>query len=103
MNLVYIVLKSFFPTHKGEEIQKIYLELLKKYPPDESVAETLVRGAGRPTEKGSEGMSIWKLKEGQFDVMAKRIMSAMAMFSKVEGFRWSVELWATAEEQMAIG
>ncbi len=101
--MVYLVLKSFYPTHKAEEIQKIYMELLKKYPPDKSVAETLVRGAGRPTEKGLEGMSIWKLKEGKFDVLAKRIMSAMAMFNNVEGFGWTVEIWATAEESMAIG
>lgn len=72
------------------------------YPPDESVAETLVRGAGRPTEKGFEGMSIWKLKEGQFDKMAKCIMSAMAMFNNVEGFGWKVEIWATFEESAAI-
>ncbi|MFX1411530.1 MAG: hypothetical protein ACFFA6_14355 [Promethearchaeota archaeon] len=101
--MVYVVLKSFYPTNKAEEILKIFMELVKKYPPDESIAETLVRGAGKPTEKGYESMSIYKLKEGQFDKLAKRIMSAMAMFNNVEGFGWTVELWSTFEESSAIG
>ncbi|MFX1470424.1 MAG: hypothetical protein ACFFB8_17410 [Promethearchaeota archaeon] len=101
--MVYVVLKSFYPTHKAEEILKIFMELVKKYPPDESIAETLIRGAGRATEKGLEGMSIWKLKEGQFDKMANRIMSAMSMFNNVEGFGWRVEIWSTFEESSAIG
>ena len=101
--MVYVVLKSFYPTHKAEEIMKIFMELVKKYPSDESVAETLIRGAGRPTEKGYEGMSIWKVKEGQFDKLAKRIMSAMSMFNNVEGFGWAVDVWATFEESAATG
>ena len=98
--MVYVVLKSYYPTNKVEEVLKIFMELVKKYPPDDSIAETLIRGAGKPTENGAEGMSIWKLKEGKFDLMAKRIMSAMAMFNNVEGFGWTVELWSTAEESM---
>ena len=101
--MVYVVLKSFYPTHKGEEIGKIYMEMLKKYPPDESVAESLVRSAGRPSEKGSEAMSIYKVKEGQFDKLAKNIMGAMSMYNNIEGFGWTVELWATQEEIMAVG
>jgi len=100
--MVYIVLKSFYPTTQTEEITKIYMELLKKYPPDDSIAETLIRGAGRATEKGYEGMSIWKLKEGQFDKMAKRIMGAMSMFNNIEGFGWSVEVWSTFEESSVM-
>ena len=101
--MVYVVLKTFYPTHKVEEVGKIYMELLKKYPPDESIAEYVVRGAARPTEKGLEGMTIWKLKEGQFDKFTKHMMSAMAMFNNVEGFGWTVDLWATAGETAAIG
>ena len=100
--MVYVVLKTFYPTHKAEEIQKIYMEALKKYPPDTSIAEYAVQAAGRATEKGLENMSIWKLKEGKFDEMAKRIMGVMAMFHNVEGFGYSVEIWSTLEESLAI-
>ena len=101
--MVYVVLKIYYPTHKTEEVSKIYMDLLRKYPPDESIAEYVVRGASRSTEKGPEGMSIWKLKEGQFDRFKKRIMTTMAMFQNVEGFGYTIDLWATAEEAAAIG
>ena len=101
--MVFVVLRSFYPTNKAEEVLKIFMELVKKYPPDESIAEYVIRGAGRPTEKGYEGMSIWKVKEGQFDKLAKRIMSAMSMFNNVEGFGWTVDVWATFEESASVG
>ena len=103
MNVVYIVLKSFYPTNKVEEVQKIYMELVKKYPPDDSIAETLIRGAGKASEKGYEGMSIWKVKEGKFDPMVIRIMKAMSMFNNIEEFGWSVDVWATPEETLKAG
>lgn len=101
--MVYVVLKSFYPANKADDVGKIYMEVAKKYPPDESVAETVVGGAGRSSEKGYEGMSIFKLKEGQFDKLAKNIMGAMSMYNNIEGFGWTVELWATPEEIMAVG
>ena len=101
--MVYVVLKTFYPTHKTEEVGKIYMELLKKYPPDKSIAEYVVQGASRPTKKGPEGMTIFKLKEGQFDKFKKRIISVMAMFNNVEGFGYTIDLWATAEEAAAVG
>ena len=99
--MVYVVLRSFYPTNKAEEVLKIFMELVKKYPPDDSIGETLVRGAGRATETGYESMSIYKLKEGQFDNMVKRILGAMSMFNNVESFGWKVEIWATFEEAAA--
>ncbi|MFX0043439.1 MAG: hypothetical protein ACFE8L_11045 [Candidatus Hodarchaeota archaeon] len=100
--MVYVVLKSYYPTNKAEEVLKIFMELVKKYPPDDSIAETLIRGAGTATEEGYKSMSIWKVKEGQFDKLAKRIMGAMSMFNNVEGFGWKVRVWSTFEESAAI-
>lgn len=104
MNMVIVVLKVSYPPHKTEEIAKIVPELAKKYAgTDESIAEAVVRGAGRSTDIGYEGMNIWKVKEGQFDKLITLIMGAMSMYSNVEGYRWSIETWATAEEMAAAG
>ena len=99
--MVYVVIKMFYPSHKAEEVLQVYQEMSKKYPPDLSLAEYVVPVAGRATEKGLESMSIYKLKEGKFDEIAKRIMSVMEMFHKVEGFEYSVEIWSTLEESLA--
>jgi len=76
------------------------MEAIQKYPPDPSLAEQVVPVAGRATEKGIETMGIQKLKEGKFDEVAKRVMASMAMYHKIEGFEYSVEIWATLEESL---
>ena len=101
--MVIVVLKVSYPPHKTEEIKKVVPELAKRYQPDESIAEALVRGAGRSTDIGYEGMNVWKVKEGQLDKLITRILSGMSMFRNVEGHRWSIETWATAEEMAASG
>ncbi|MFW9949487.1 MAG: hypothetical protein ACFFKA_05115 [Candidatus Thorarchaeota archaeon] len=99
--MVYIVIKTFYPSHKNEEVTQVYQEVFKKYPPDPSLSEHVVPVAGRGTEKGIESMNIQKLKKGAFDEVSKRIMGAMSMFHKVEGFEYSVEIWSTLEESLA--
>jgi len=101
MDMVYFIIKSFYPSHKAEEVAQVYQEMMKKHPPDPSVAEHVVPVAGRATDKGLENMSIYKLKEGKFDEMAKRVMAVMAMFHNIEGYEYSVEIWSTLEESLA--
>ncbi len=98
--MVYVIIKCFYPSHKAEEVTKIYMEMIQKYPPDKSLTERVVPAAGRATEKGLETMSIQKLKEGKFDEVAKRTMASMAMFHIIEGFEYSVEIWSTLEESL---
>ena len=102
MDMVYLIIKSFYPSHKAEEVTQVYQEMLKKYPPDLSLSDRVVPVAGRGTEKGLESMSVQKLKEGKFDEVAKRTMLSMAMFHKIDGFEYSVEVWSTIEESLAL-
>jgi len=98
MDMVYLVIKMFYPSHKAEEVAQVSQEMTKKYPPDMSIYDYVVPASGRATEKGLEGMSVLKLKEGKFDAAAKRIVSIMAMFNKIEGFEYSVEIWSSPED-----
>ncbi len=100
--MVYVIIKSFYPSHKAEEVTQVYQEMLKKYPRDPSLSDLVVPVAGRASEKGLENMSVQKLKEGKFDELAKRIMVSMAMFHKIDGFEYSIEVWSTLEESLAI-
>jgi len=35
----YVLIKTWFPPHKAEEVAKVYIEELKKYPPDRSLGD----------------------------------------------------------------
>ena len=100
--MVYIVVKSWFPSHKGEEVEKRYIEVLQKYPPETSLAEQVVPVAERATKDGLEIMSISLVKEGKFDQALARIGSASAMFGNIEGYEYSIKVWVTLQEAQAM-
>ncbi|MHA2008062.1 MAG: hypothetical protein ACXABO_12625 [Promethearchaeota archaeon] len=100
--MVYIVVKSFFPTHKNEEVSARNVEMMAKFPPDNTLVEAVVPLAARASKEGIEAMGINLIKEGKFDEALIRIGRAMAMFNDIEGFEYSVETWVTLEEVMAM-
>lgn len=100
--MVYIVVKSFFPTHLNEEVSAKNIEMLQKFPPDNSLVEAVVPLAVKATKDGLEVMGINLVKEGKFDEAMIRIGKAMLMFNNIEGFEYSVETWVTLEESQAI-
>lgn len=101
--MVYIVVKSFFPTHQNEAVSARNIEMMTKFPPDNSIAEAVVPLAARATKEGLEAMGINLVKEGKFDEALIRIGRAMAMFNDIEGFEYSLEVWVTLPEVQAIG
>ena len=48
----YIITTSWYPTHKTQEVAKKYLEMLEKYPPDESLGEGIVPVAVTTNQQG---------------------------------------------------
>ena len=100
--MVYIVVKSWYPSHKTEEVNERYMEMLQKYPPDPSLAEQVVPIAARVTKDGPEVMSISLVKEGKFDEALVRIGRALSMFSNIEGYENSVTVWVTLQEAQAM-
>ena len=97
----YLVIKSWYPTHLASEVAKRYLEVVQKYPPDNTLGETLVPVAVKTTKKGIKTMSIYEIKEGKLEEANTRAGNAMAMFNDIEGYEYSVERWATVSEAMA--
>jgi hypothetical protein len=100
--MVYIVVKSFFPTHQNETVNARNIEMMTKFPPDNSLAEPIVPLAARATKEGIEAMGINLVKEGKFDEALIRTGRAMAMFNDIEGFEYSLEIWVTLPEVQAI-
>jgi len=97
----YILVKSWYPAHKIPEAVKIYVEMLKKYPADDSLGEQIVPNAVKSTELGITSIGITKVKEGKLEEALTRSQNSLVMFHGLEGFRYKIEVWATIEEAMA--
>lgn len=96
----YIFIKSTYPSHKIDEVVKKYLEVLQKFPPDPSMGEQ-VANATRADGQGIVGLTVFEVKEGKFDEAMKRWMSAMTEFRNIEGYEYSMDVWATVIEAFA--
>lgn len=101
--MVYIVVNSFYPTHKNEEVNAKYLEMLQKFPPDNSLTEQVVPIAARATKEGIEVMGVNLVKEGKFDEALIYIGSAMQLFHNIEGYEYSLTIWVTLPEAQKMG
>ena len=96
----YILSTSLYPSHKAIEVAKKYLEALKKYPPDETLANEVVPAAVKTTRQGIEVISIAEVKEGQLEAALRTVGSTYAMFQSIVGFEYSIDVYATVAEAM---
>jgi len=96
----FLVITSWYPTHKASEVIKIFPEILKKYPPSvlAELGETSVNQAVTTTEKGLKAMSFYDVKKGKLEEALMTAKSALAMAQSIEGYEYTIEVWSTITE-----
>ena len=99
----YLVIRYVCPPHIIDELVKKLMEVAPKSPPDPSIGEGVL-GAVKATEQGYIFMNIFEVKEGKLDAAFALWTKRMALLRNVEGFKYSIEVWATSDEAlMSIG
>ncbi|MFX1506709.1 MAG: hypothetical protein ACFFDC_11455 [Promethearchaeota archaeon] len=101
-NLPYIVIRSWYPTHKVPEVAQRYLEVLEKHPHDETLSESVVPASIKATERGIESIAIALAKEGKLEEALSSIIQSQVMYHDIEGYEYSVEVQYTAVEALAF-
>jgi len=96
----YLITKSIYPSEKAPEVAKKYLEVLKKYPPDENLEDTLVPAAVKGTLQGIQGIGITEVKEGKLEEAITRTGKMMAMLMSIPGFEYTIEIHSTITEAL---
>ena len=97
----YIIVTSRYPSHKAQEVVERYLEAIKEYPPDESLATEVVPAAVKTTEQGIRVMGIMETKAGKLEEALDRAINVMAMYLPIEGFEYSIDTHSTVSEAVA--
>ncbi|TFG15198.1 MAG: hypothetical protein EU535_02165 [Promethearchaeota archaeon] len=97
----YLIAIAKFPSHTGNAVGKTYIEMLKKYPPDNSLGEDLIPAAVKRTSKGVTSITITEVKKGKLEEAFKRSMDQLAMFNDIQGYEVSLEVWSTVGEALA--
>lgn len=98
----YIVITSWYPSDKVIEVVKTYFEAIKKYPPDDSLGEAVVPAAVTTTKRGIKTIGITEVKEGKLQEALNRARSTMVMYHNIEGYEYTVDIYATVTEALAF-
>jgi hypothetical protein len=98
----YMIARTWYPPSKSDEIGKKYLEVIEKYPPDESIAKTVVPAAIKSSQEGLESIMIDEVERHKVGDAYRRAIRMMIEFRNIEGFRYEVKIWSTVEEALDV-
>jgi len=94
----YIVTLVRWPGESTAEMVKKAIEVTKKFPPDDSLGETIVPNAVNADMNGIKSLSVTLVKKGKLEETLLRSRSIANMYLTIPGFKYSIETWATIEE-----
>ena len=98
--MVYLISFATWPSDKSGAMVKKAIEIIKKFPPDESLGEDLTPGnAIKVTIEGAKTISITNVSEGKLKeayLRAQAIANSYAMV--VAGFEYNIEVWSNDNE-----
>ena len=97
-----IVSNSWCPPGKVAELGKVYLEVMKKYPDDRSIAKTIVQNALKARKNGVEVVGIVEPKPGKLEVALNRTQNTMIFYNDIVGFEYEIEVRFNVVEAMAM-
>lgn len=97
----YLKITSQYPSHTGPAVAERYLEVLSKFPHDQSLSIETVPAAVKMTHKGVKSFSISEVKQGKLDAAYTRAVKMMAMFIGVKGFEYTIDIYSKIDEAMA--
>jgi hypothetical protein len=96
----YIITHCWYPLTKADEVAKKYLEALEKYPPDESLAKSVVPAAISSIQEGLETLAIVEVERQKVGDALERDIRFMIEFRSIEGFNYEIKIWSKVEEAL---
>ncbi len=99
--MVLIISTALYPHDKGSEVAKKVIEVLKKYPPDPSLAKTLSIGA-KATTDGIKVITVTEVKKGKFDEAYALANKSAMEYTSIEGFKFEMETYMDANEAFKV-
>ena len=88
-NMVLIFNTVWYPHNKVNEMTQKYIEVSKKYPPDESISKTITM-AVRSIKSGVEVIGIADVVEGKFTEAINQITLSNLEYTSIEGFKYKL-------------
>ena len=99
--MVYLITRHWYPTHKAREVTEKLIEIMPKYPADETLG-VQVSQCIRTTKKGVFVITTQEIKPGKLEEAMTRSGEYQVNFNDIEGLEWSMEVYYNLVEAMAF-
>ncbi len=96
INMVYVVSKWWYPSHKQAEVAERYQKMVREGRP-ESVGEVVVF-ANKGSKKGIVGMSFRKVAPEEIFAGMTEAVTILQNYAEIEGYEANVEIWGDLTE-----
>jgi len=103
--MVYIITTAWYPSHKGVELGKKYLEVLKKYPLSKSPGKLIIPVAVSSDKNGIKVISITEVKDDDAQTFHEALNwagSNMVEYISIEGFEYKIRIWTSIQQAMEL-
>lgn len=102
--MVLIVVTTWYPNEKEDEVNQIYFGLPEKYPANETaeLGNVLVPLGVTSTHEGMKVITVFEVAKGKFDEAMELTARMLREFRHVDGYRYEVETMFTQAEAMNL-
>jgi hypothetical protein len=101
--LVLIVTQHWWPHGQSEKVGKVYLDVMKKYPDDKSIAKPVLRSAIWAVKDGMFSMTVSAIQPGKvkeaMDLSSKRLLM---LAEAIDGFKYEMHIAYDLVEGMPL-
>ena len=95
--MTHIVLTSWWPYSKGEEVQNKYYEILPRF---QAVVKS-IKIYFKNVKVGMRGMVFFEIEQGKLEEAMTTINALAAEITAIEGFTFEIETQVSLEEALA--
>ena len=99
--MVLLVTEVWFPVGKSAEAGKLFLETVKKYPEDRSIAKREIQAIWTVKE-GMHSITIYSIKPGKVKEAMDIAMNRILMLSSLEGSKFKINIAYDLVEAMPL-
>ena len=99
---MYIVAETWFPAKKAVEVGKLYLEMMKKYPDDRSIAKPIIQSSIRSVKDGIHALGVSSIKPGKVKEAMDLLSNRLLMMASIEGYVYEIYITYDIVEAMPL-
>jgi hypothetical protein len=100
--MVFIVIQAWYPAKVAPLVAQKYIEVMQKYPPDDSLGKMVLAPITAPTKDGIHVIMAWECKDDKIKESMMGLAKVQFMYAGIEGYYYSMHTYADLIEAYSV-